>query len=1506
MAGAVLVGCVTPPSGSTTFESTSGALLQAGNVTLTVPLPPGSPMSTVALGANGTLLIGGNDQVSEEGSPGTLPTIANAGTGMTSTTQTGDVLAANLWSVGGVFLATGTTVAGSVTTAGTLTEQTGVTVGGPISQQAPLTPSATTISVAFPASSNNVTLQPGASASLPPGAYASVTVNSRATLTLSSGTYYLDSLDIEPQGVVALTGSGPFVINVRTSLTAKGQVTVPGVSPPPTFVLVDAGSADVFLQAEFDGTLIAPNANITLAAIGSASYHGAFFGKSLTLQAGVQVQHRAAGIGNVTPVAECKISQSNGTFEAVFGYNASSLIGNVNVPLGPNNTFTPSPATRGQPTTFLPGRQHAQFMVPFNGLALTWTLDGTRTTASVALPECTPACVQNLVTPGAPQITTPLSTPAPPLSQDESRAMRDSFRWQDTLPVPETFSDGTPHIYYGQIYVNSPETVQALDYLRINYANSPLFEQEMEAYEAQGIKNYFMEPFDGAGQFAYAFIPGAVYNAIRAAALDPTTPEEIVRAFPVRPIPTSDLGLAPQQPCGLQPITQCVAKAANGSLRAVFSYNNPEDHPLTIPVGPANQITGGPAGAVAPEAFNTGAHTAVFAIAIPAGQTVTWTLNGQSASANAATALCSSTIVAEIGVDSFKPFPAPATPSCRYATPAEAQFPKSSLPPAARANTCVSVAYNYLGTVGFQWRGTDSDADDPAYQAAAAAFAVGDSSSSGAAVTPVSTSGPTGSTTTVRSALFGKLFRKAIQAVGNTVNSVVDAGRRGLRAVAGVFVGSTNVNVTINPLLTDTAFNPGTEKQAWGSRFGQPISLTGLEIRANQSVFLSVANLDSNNHAQVKVLNHLGNARICLKLTSGAGFVTGGFLPDDACPGVTVSPSNPTVTISEQFDELNVMAQLTDGQSYMRNVAGFSNSGAEVIVGAAADLIGDIQGISNSMNKNRAFTPCLGFSWANEVEVYLALITADATQDTFSYVDKKVQSGALAFLRKASADLQTALTQQAQLAQLAAQFAGTTLGNQIAAAKAAVDTAVSQLQSAQTAATLLSQNADDFANAAGTAARAVVGNSSTVNAATSVVQQTMNDVNGLIPSTQAALQTATSDLASAATAMDTLVAQAAGSAVSAQIIAVRDAIHSVSDDVTSIVAGNLAVVSAAISAGVVEGAVQLIGGVIAEVFEFVAGGDILLPAAGGDRHNLIDRGIVTHEYGHFTLCNLLDSVAPLSFAAAYDDAAVEGLVSGQSVSATGAVLNEGFADLLISQAVGGTNYGSPISPQTVRTGFVNYCLASDTDCIEHNTTNQDVSNSNDFHVAVLRATSTFDDAFDGVVLGNNPMNGNEWAQPNGSSPLLSIAAAGGSDAKDELVNLTGLGYRDWISHAMNRGTLLREDNMFGGLSDAMIDQGYNYCERCQVFWLHNTDPTNTFNGSCPAAWVGSAPTYDANGATGTLSCTFQCPNGSPQGSVCCPAGTTPDAATAVCDPPCPTGQHFDPVQLTCVNNIHVG
>ena len=75
-------------------------------------------------------------------------------------------------------------------------------------------------------------------------------------------------------------------------------------------------------------------------------------------------------------------------------------------------------------------------------------------------------------------------------------------------------------------------------------------------------------------------------------------------------------------------------------------------------------------------------------------------------------------------------------------------------------------------------------------------------------------------------------------------------------------------------------------------------------------------------------------------------------------------------------------------------------------------------------------------------------------------------------------------------------------------------------------------------------------------------------------------------------------------------------------------------------------------------------------------------------------------------------------------------------------------------------------------------------------------------------------------------------------------------------------SLIREDNVFKGLSDAMIDQRFNWCARCEVFGLHTQDAAG--NAICPEQWVGPRPTFNAGGMMGPLQCTFEG----------CPAGTT--------------------------------
>ncbi len=91
------------------------------------------------------------------------------------------------------------------------------------------------------------------------------------------------------------------------------------------------------------------------------------------------------------PIIECVAEIEDGRLVAVFGYkNKRDTI--VDIPLGDANKFTPSPIDRGQPTSFLPGRQRRVFAVPLpsddDGSKLAWHVSGRTATVSSASERC--------------------------------------------------------------------------------------------------------------------------------------------------------------------------------------------------------------------------------------------------------------------------------------------------------------------------------------------------------------------------------------------------------------------------------------------------------------------------------------------------------------------------------------------------------------------------------------------------------------------------------------------------------------------------------------------------------------------------------------------------------------------------------------------------------------------------------------------------------------------------------------------------------------------------------------------------------------------------------------------------------------------------------------------------------------------------------------------------------------------------------------------------------------
>jgi hypothetical protein len=94
--------------------------------------------------------------------------------------------------------------------------------------------------------------------------------------------------------------------------------------------------------------------------------------------------------GNVAAVkllTPCVTKTGATEWWASFGYESASAQP-VGVAIGATNTFTPTPADRGQPTRFDPGLHARAFSVQFNGSALTWKVGTLTVTASSTSPVC--------------------------------------------------------------------------------------------------------------------------------------------------------------------------------------------------------------------------------------------------------------------------------------------------------------------------------------------------------------------------------------------------------------------------------------------------------------------------------------------------------------------------------------------------------------------------------------------------------------------------------------------------------------------------------------------------------------------------------------------------------------------------------------------------------------------------------------------------------------------------------------------------------------------------------------------------------------------------------------------------------------------------------------------------------------------------------------------------------------------------------------------------------------
>lgn len=277
---------VTATASAPRCPNTPGTLActeQVGGLRCCTGLSSCQTAAAFGLYATESLVLG--DRVKVLDSSGAAAPVLDLGAGVTIGT---DALVGAVVAGGNVILGDRTSVAGSLTTSGTVTRGSGVTISGLVTDHATIG-APTLADFAFPIAvgSTDVVLQPDTKASRSAGAYGKLDVRSRATLTLGGGTYFISSLSLEPQAIIASDGTGPVTLHVQGDVVLRGTLFA-GVT------IIHHGTGQVQLESANDLTVISPAGTIVLSTQGSP-LKGAFFARHIQALPGVVVQtHRLA------------------------------------------------------------------------------------------------------------------------------------------------------------------------------------------------------------------------------------------------------------------------------------------------------------------------------------------------------------------------------------------------------------------------------------------------------------------------------------------------------------------------------------------------------------------------------------------------------------------------------------------------------------------------------------------------------------------------------------------------------------------------------------------------------------------------------------------------------------------------------------------------------------------------------------------------------------------------------------------------------------------------------------------------------------------------------------------------------------------------------------------------------------------------------------------------------------------------------------------------------------
>jgi hypothetical protein len=455
-------------------------------------------------------------------------------------------------SVAPLTLFSGTVVDGDVKTSANLTRWPGVTVAGSVETKVELpVKNEVLVTVDVPGGGQgNVFVGFNQTVTLTPNAYASLHVGPRGKARLSAGDYYFGTLDIAVDGVLEIdTGAGIVTATVLHDLDLWGSVehVRPAAQSAQDFVMLALTDQTVTVTGTFVGTLVAPNAKLSLFP-GKKDHQGSFFARDLEAEGGVRIVHQPfhwdVFRGKRRTVTLQALDAPVSLMARIFP-NAFSEQATYDAP-SPVSVVIPS---RLEVEAGNAGNGRAELRID----AMTCQYRGGAATTPATtdldhakgkffkLVSCTNGGAAGKSV-SAKHFELKLLDPNPegrvavhlalgdgcspsigyPMDPEESVTLRDSFNWAATKPLPELDRKGRPNLYYFNVYIESVEQLRLLESLQVPFEYMPLLRPERARFSDKcGSVNM---DGDGRGIFVYAIIPASIYNRVRLAALDPSVP----------------------------------------------------------------------------------------------------------------------------------------------------------------------------------------------------------------------------------------------------------------------------------------------------------------------------------------------------------------------------------------------------------------------------------------------------------------------------------------------------------------------------------------------------------------------------------------------------------------------------------------------------------------------------------------------------------------------------------------------------------------------------------------------------------------------------------------------------------------------------------------------------------------------------------------------------------------------------------------------------------------------